>query len=75
MDRQPWSVLDVCEATVSRIEEITERRLKLWRQQWNEYERDFEARIARYTRILEEEYAAKRQQRTANESSRRRRGM
>ena len=47
---------------MSRIEEITERRLKLWRQQWDEYERDFEARIARYTQILAEEFHERRKE-------------
>src|SRR4029077_14838464 len=66
LDREPWRVLDVLEA-MNRIEDITERRLRLWRQEWEAYERDFEARIARYTKLLEEEFAAKRPQRTANE--------
>ena len=58
LDRQPQPVLDVSEAQM--IHKLSERRQRLRATPWHLWQRDHEAREKNLSRLLEEEYAAKR---------------
>lgn len=47
---------------MSRIHDLAERRRRLWTQGWERWLPDFEARINRLSRLLEEAYADKRRE-------------
>lgn len=54
---------------MNRINDLSERRRRLWSLPWERWERDFEARINQLTKLLEAAYVEKRRQRTADESA------
>ncbi len=50
---------------MKRILDLTERRRRLWLQPWERWERDFEAKVNRLTKLLEEEWVEERKRRAS----------